>query len=390
MKFKVIKIIAVICCVVLFSTAVVMPEPISVNAAGSTAQEKYNQAKKDLNDAKEKKASQDKIKKALDDKIAAIQALINECNSKIAGLNSKISAKQAEIDKKNAEMEADKEQFRKRIRAIYMSGTQSNIQILLGAENFSEFLILAEMTSNLSARDTELINKINEAVAVIKSEQAEIQILVDEQAEVKKELTVQKKELDSDVREVNAIINGLKSDIAAAEKIMKETAKEINQGSSGNKNISFSGGFTWPVAGHYYISTTFNENDSIHRGEHDGIDIAGGGISGKPIRAATDGTVYKVVNVCPHNYRKTKSCGCGGGYGNYVAIDHGKNTSNGKTYKTLYAHMSSVAVSNGQYVKKGQVIGYVGSTGWSTGPHLHYEIIENGEPEDPLSFSFDK
>lgn len=390
MKSTIIKIIAVICCVVLFSTAVVMPEPISVNAAGSTAQEKYNQAKKDLNEAKAKKDSQDKIKKALDDKIAAIQALINDCNSKIAGLNSKISAKQAQIDAKNAQMKSDKEQFRKRIRAIYMSGTQSNIQILLGAENFSEFLILAEMTSNLSARDTELINKINEAVAVIKSEQAEIQILVDEQAEVKKELTAQKKELDSDIREVNAIINGLKSDIAAAEKIMKDTAKEISQGSSGNKDISFSGGFTWPVAGHYYISTTFNENDSIHRGKHDGIDIAGGGISGKPIRAAADGTVYIVRNSCSHNYGKSKSCGCGGGYGNYVAIDHGKNTSNGKTYKTLYAHMSSVAVSNGASVKKGQVIGYVGSTGWSTGYHLHYEIIQNGTPKDPLSFSFDK
>ncbi len=390
MKSKVIKIIAVICCVVLFSTAVVMPEPISVNAAGSTAQEKYNQAQKALNDAKAKKASQDKIKKALDDKIAATQALINECNKEISKYNSQISAKQAQIDAQNAKMEADKEQFRKRIRAIYMSGTQSNIQILLGAENFSEFLILAEMTSNLSARDTELINKINEAVAVIKSEQADIQVLLDKQAEVKKELDAKKKTLDSEVREVNEVIDGLKHDIAAAQKIMEDTSKEINQGSSGNKNISFSGGFTWPVAGHYYISTTFNENDSIHKGNHGGIDIAGGGISGKPIRAAANGTVYIMKNACSHNYGKSKSCGCGGGYGNYVAIDHGKNTSNGKTYKTLYAHMSSTAVSNGQYVKKGQVIGYVGSTGWSTGYHLHYEIIENGVKKNPLNYSFDK
>ncbi|MEE0840583.1 MAG: peptidoglycan DD-metalloendopeptidase family protein, partial [Acutalibacteraceae bacterium] len=277
-----------------------------------------------------------------------------------------------------------------RIRAIYMSGTQSNIQILLGAENFSEFLILAEMTSNLSARDTELINKINEAVAVIKAEQADIQVLLDKQAEVKKDLDAKKKTLASEVKEVNEVIDGLKHDIAAAKKTMEETSKQINQGSSGNKNISFSGGFTWPVAGHYYISTTFNENDSIHKGNHGGIDIAGGGIHYKPIRAAADGTVYIVKNGCDHDYGKKRSCGCGGGYGNYVAVDHGKNTSNGKTYKTLYAHMSSVAVSNGQYVKKGQVIGYVGSTGWSTGYHLHYEIIENGVKKNPLNYSFDK
>lgn len=391
MKSTFIKIIAVLCCVVLFSTVVAIPQPISVNAASnSSLRDKYNQAQKDLNDAKNKKASQDKIKAALDKKIAATQALINDCNSKIAGLNSKISAKQAQIDKKNAEMESDKDQFRKRIRAIYMSGTQSNIQILLGAENFSEFLILAEMTANLSARDTELIKNINEAISTIKSEQAEIQILVDEQAEIKKELDAQKKTLKGEVAEVNEIIKGLNHDIAAAKKIMDDTSKQINQGSSGNSNISFSGGFTWPVAGHYGISTTFNENDSIHKGKHDGIDVAGGGISDKPIRASADGTVYIVKNSCTHNYRKTRSCGCGGGYGNYVAIDHGKNTSDGKTYKTLYAHMSTAIVSNGQYVKKGQIIGYVGSTGWSTGPHLHYEIIQNGEPKDPLSFSFDR
>ncbi|MEE0946324.1 MAG: peptidoglycan DD-metalloendopeptidase family protein [Acutalibacteraceae bacterium] len=389
MKLTIIKIIAVFCCVVLFSTVAVIPQPVSVNAA-SSAQEKYNQAKKDLDDAKSKKAAQDKIKAALDKKISATQALISECNSKIASLNSKISTKQAEIDAKNKQIEADKEQFRKRVRAIYMSGSQSNVQILLGAENFSEFLILAEMTSNLSARDNELIEKINESISAIKVEQAEIQTLVDEQKSVKQELTAQKKELDSDVKEVNAIINGLKSDIAAAQKTMEETSKQINQGSSGNKNISFAGGFLWPVAGHYYISAGWKSNDNVHKGKHGGIDIAGGGISGKPVRASADGIVYISKNGCDHNYGKSKSCGCGGGYGNYVAIDHGKNSSNGKTYKTLYAHMSKAIVSNGANVKKGDIIGYVGSTGWSTGYHLHYEIIENGEKKNPLNYSFDK
>ncbi len=389
MKSTIVKIIAVICCVVLFASVAVAPQTIEVSAA-STAQEKYNQAKKDLADAKSKKASQDKIKKALDEKISSLQALINECNSKIASLNRKIASAQAEIDAKNAQMESDKEQFRKRIRAIYMSGTQSNIQILLGAENFSEFLILAEMTSNLSARDTELINKINEAVAVIKEQQAEIKVLVDEQNAEKSKLTAQKKELDSDVKEVNAIITDLNSDISAAQKIMEDTAKQINQGSSGNKNISFSGGFTWPVEGHYYISAGWKSNDNVHKGKHSGIDVAGGGITGKPIRASADGIVYISKNGCDHNYGKSKSCGCGGGYGNYVAIDHGKNSSNGKTYKTLYAHMSKAIVSNGANVKKGQIIGYVGSTGWSTGYHLHYEIIENDVKRNPLNYSFDK
>mgnify|MGYP003484564436 FL=1 len=149
MKLKLIKFIAVISCAFIISSAV-LPSPIKVRAL--TPQEKYNAAQKALEDAKKKKADQTKIKAALDDKIAATQDLIDDCNSKISGLNKKISAKQAEIDKMNAEMEADNQEFRKRMRSIYMSGTQSDIQILLGAEDFSEYLVLAEMKAKLATK----------------------------------------------------------------------------------------------------------------------------------------------------------------------------------------------------------------------------------------------
>lgn len=398
MKSKVIKIIAVVCCVVLFASVAVVPQSIEVEAAESLSslKEKLKDAEKDLKDAKAKKDDQDKIRVALEKKIAATQALINECNKEISKYNSQISAKQAQIDAQNAKMEADKEQFRKRIRSIYMSGTQSNIQILLGAEDFSEFLILAEMTSNLSARDTELINKINKAVAVIKAQQADIQVLLDKQADIKKELDAQKRTLDKEVKEVTAVITSINKTISDIETLMKQTSDKIdsyNTPSTGaGSNVSFSGGFLWPVAGHYYISAGWKSNDSVHKGNHSGIDIAGGGISDKPIRASADGYVYYSNNTCEHNYRKNSStfCSCGGGYGNWVAIDHGKSAGNGKSYKTLYAHMSKTAVSAGAYVKRGQIIGYVGTTGRSTGPHLHYEIIENGVKKNPLNYSFDK
>ena len=102
---------------------------------------------------------------------------------------------------------------------------------------------------------------------------------------------------------------------------------------------------------------------------------------GATVVAADSGTVIGVNNSCPHNWGKNGSCGCGGGYGNYVMIYH----SNGAY--TLYAHMSSLAVSVGQTVTQGQVIGYVGDTGWATGPHLHFEIRNaSGSTEDPLSY----
>lgn len=387
MKLKLIKFIAVISCAFIISSAV-LPSPIKVRAL--TPQEKYNAAQKALEDAKKKKADQTKIKAALDDKIAATQDLIDDCNSKISGLNKKISAKQAEIDKMNAEMEADNQEFRKRMRSIYMSGTQSDVQILLGAEDFSEYLVLAEMTANLATKDNALIEKITASINAIEKDKSEIQVLLDEQSAIKKDLDSYKATLDKEVKEVNGIIKGLNNDISKAQKEMEEANKQINQGSS-NSNISFGGGnFLWPVAGHYYISAGWQSNDSVHRGTHKGIDIAGGGIAGKPVRAAADGRVYIVSNSCKHNYGKNYSCGCGGGYGNYVAIDHGKNTSDGNSYKTLYAHMKSAAVSNGAYVKRGQVIGYVGTTGWSTGNHLHFEVIVNGVKKNPANYKYDK
>ena len=144
--------------------------------------------------------------------------------------------------------------------------------------------------------------------------------------------------------------------------------------------------FLWPSASFYYVSAEFNSGDSVHKGNHKGIDIAGGGISGTPVRAAAAGTVYNACGYCTHNYGKNYSCGCGGGYGNFVAIDHGKY--NGNYYKTLYGHMSKITVSVGQQVSRGQIIGYVGSTGWSTGPHIHFETIYNGTKVNPRRFSY--
>ena len=100
---------------------------------------------------------------------------------------------------------------------------------------------------------------------------------------------------------------------------------------------------------------------------------------GATVVAADSGTVAYVNDYCPHNWGKSGSCGCGGGYGKYVWINHG----NGK--ETIYAHLSSLAVSTGQYVSKGQVVGYVGSTGYSTGPHLHFECRYNGVKYNPMT-----
>lgn len=138
-----------------------------------------------------------------------------------------------------------------------------------------------------------------------------------------------------------------------------------------------SSGFMWPVPGFRYITSGVGPRWGRR---HNGIDIGDAGIYGAKIVASRSGTVHVGCSSCPHDYGKSGSCGCGGGYGNYVMIYHDG------TYTTLYGHMKSVAVTEGQYVEQGQVIGYVGSTGYSTGAHLHFEVRRNGAYDDPENY----
>ena len=135
--------------------------------------------------------------------------------------------------------------------------------------------------------------------------------------------------------------------------------------------------FTWPVPGFYHISYGVGWRWGAY---HKGIDIYSPNIRGANIVAADSGTVILASNTCPHDYGKNYSCGCGGGYGNYCIIDHGDG------YWTLYGHSEHISVVEGQHVEKGDVLGTVGSTGYSTGPHTHFEVRINGTAYDPQNY----
>ncbi|MDE7098137.1 MAG: peptidoglycan DD-metalloendopeptidase family protein, partial [Ruminococcus sp.] len=136
-------------------------------------------------------------------------------------------------------------------------------------------------------------------------------------------------------------------------------------------------GFIWPAPKFSYISSYFGYRWGT---THKGIDIGDAGIMGGSAVASQSGIVITVNNSCTHNYAKSSSCGCGGGYGNYVVISHDG------TYSTLYGHLTSAAVSVGDYVNQNDVIGYIGCTGFSTGAHLHFEVWENGVKQNPLNY----
>ena len=324
------------------------------------------------------------------------QKEIDLCNKEINSINSKIAANKAEIEKKNAEIEADKLAFKKRLRAIYMSSSNSNVQILMGADDFSQFLQLSQLTASVSARDKLMIEKIVEAVEALEAKQVENNKLLEEQKSVKATITAKQNDLKAQSNEIQSVISQLNSEQNAAQAEMNRNSKELaemqkeltailNSANSGTNVVYDGGQFLWPVPSITKISSYFGSRWGT---SHNGIDISNGGYGAK-IVAIADGVVTRSINNCSHNYPKYSDCcgvsGQGKGYGNHVVIDHGRG-SDGNTYAAYYAHMSSVAVSAGQTVKKGQTIGYVGCTGYSTGPHLHFGLIVNGSWVNPMKY----
>lgn len=350
---------------------------------------KIKSLQKDIN-------AQQQLKEAIEQKIAVVQKQINLCNSEIYKINDAIAKNQAQIDENNKQIEADKLAFKKRLRAIYMSNSENDVQLLLGADDFTNFLQLSQLTASVSARDKLMMEKLAAAIKALKEKQEENNKLLEQQVEIKKTVAAKQAELQQESNSIQSVINKIdanQNDLEATNAAVEKQIKDYKKTLASLARPSTSGGiydgseFLWPTPGYYRISAGFQSNDSVHRGDHDGIDIIGsyrGQISGAKIVAIADGTVEISKSYCSHNYPKNGSCGCGGGFGNYVKINHG--TKDGKTYTATYGHMASVSVSAGAKVKKGQVIGTVGSTGWSTGYHLHFGIAINGIWKNPMNY----
>ena len=390
---------------------------------------------------------------ALVGKISTLNEKVILTREAIADLNTDIEDKKAKIDAGNEGIEDQINALCERLRLIYMAGSASNLEILLGAKDFGDFIDKLSLVKTLSNYDKELIGEINSQLEVIEAEKTAMEA-------DKADLEAQEASLNADLEELNGLVaqneavltelatksaearaaissgqgeaKELEAQIAeywaeqaaAAARVSQAQAEEAKRraaqeqqkaaqeqqqqqqqqssqnedtdddyddsgsssgGSSGGETSQpdyddvtpAGGGYTWPCPGYYYLSSLWNEDRYTYN--HGAIDIAGGDILGAAVVAADSGVVSDTVSYCTHNWGKSGSCGCGGGYGNYVWIDHG----NGK--ETIYAHLTSLIVSPGQTVSKGQVIGYVGSTGHSTGPHLHFECRYGGVKYNPMN-----
>lgn len=339
---------------------------------------------------------------------------IENISQTIADTEAEIEKQEAEITELEAQNKANLEKFAKLARVMYMNDASSTLPILNGSDDWYSFFVYSDVVRNISGQNVKFMKELQDSIkaqeTLIDAMNAEIDRLNSEKQNLEAEkknledqeaaLEAEKTKLASDAAEKTKYLNnlvaqnsGLQSKVnslsaqnaegdAMLEELNAEIEALIRQKQSGN-TTQFSDGFIWPLASEFQRITTPFGYDPWRGGQHRGIDIAKNpGIQDQPIHAAQSGTVIVVSNTCKENYGKDYRDPCGGGYGNYIIIDHGGKLS------TLYAHCGSINVSVGQFVNQGDVIGKVGSTGWSTGFHLHFEVRENGVAVNPFNYSY--
>lgn len=429
---KLKRILCAMLCVCMISIPMAIPTTVSAEDSISDLEQQLQQLEQEnekyqkiLDDTKSDIAEKEEYKSALVSKVQVLDEKIAVTREKISSLNDDIKEKQDAYDKGLSEVEDQFDALANRLRILYMSGNATDLEIIFGAKDFSDLIDKMELVKSLANSDKELISEIQTKLdelstkkesleadkkdletqqASLKSDQDEFNKLISDNDEILKNLYASNSKAQNSLESAALQSDEIEAKISqyyAAQKAAAEHAAQASQSSSGSSSSSSSSsssgssssgssssgsssvivpsgsGFAWPTPGFVSLSSEWFEDREVYN--HGGIDIAGAGIMGTPVVAAADGTVVATNSSCTHNWGKSYSCGCGGGYGNYVMISH----AGGKM--TVYGHLTSLTVSSGQSVSRGQVIGYVGSTGNSTGPHLHYECRLNGVRYNPMS-----
>ena len=418
-RSKLIRAVSLgLACVCLLLTATGYPASAATNNTSMASlqskldklSQSINQHKKELSDAKKKESAakaleselkervtvlQDQIS-VLGGQIAAVQNSIGEKEQQIGVMQTQITDKQTQIEQKQNEIDDQWDDFKKHMAAMQELRDGGSVAMLGAVNDLYELLTFNEVMQDISIKDTEIMNNMKSAKQGLEDDKAALEEQKAGLEAEKAELQSQKSELDSQNAQMKGKQSELNNSISAAklsaaeaqaaqqkaqaaiesdelnyEAVKKEIQKLIAAASASKPQLSFSG-FACPLKSYSRISSEYGWRKNPVSGVnklHAGTDFAAAG--GTPIYAAASG----YVQVAGWST---------GGYGNYVIIYHGK-MSDGNTYTTLYAHMRSVATSAGKYVKQGELIGYVGTTGNSTGNHLHLEVWKGGSKANAVN-----
>ncbi|MCI6184070.1 MAG: peptidoglycan DD-metalloendopeptidase family protein [Clostridiales bacterium] len=372
-------------CLSVSAFAVTQSEIDALKSQKSQLASQKNSLQSTINSLQGQQNDQIALKNALDEKNAITVKQILNLNEQIELHTQLIEQKTKEVDEAQKVADAQLEKYKVRVRAMEESGRYNYFEVLFGASSIGEFLSLIDDIGDIMRSDKELEDAYRQSVADLKAVKAEYEQAKAEMEDSKTELETLKAQQEKDIAEAASVIASLQGDISSNSSLLSQLSEqekqlnadiqkkvdelnkqqEANKGNNGSGSTVGTGNLVWPS---YCTYITSRQGPRTHpiTGEyrnHGGTDI--GASYGSAIYAADSGTVVRSAD------------GWNGGWGNYVMIDHGNGM------QTLYAHMSSRAVSVGQTVSRGQTIGYVGSTGMSTGAHLHFEMYINGSRIDP-------
>lgn len=334
-------------------TFCVVPEMPTVYAA------KVSELQDDLSDINKE---QDQVKNdlaSLAKKITALQAQYDATNAKVNATQADIDSTKRAIKKKQDELTERENNLNARLVVMYKNGSIGFVDVLLGSSSITEFVSNVETIQKIYQNDAHILEVLQKEYVELEETKAKLEEKIKGLEEQKTELAGQKKELNEKKAVLSAKEDELKKE---ADRLKYEILSLIDTSSE-----YVGGTFVWPCPSSHYITSSFGWR--IHpilkyKKYHTGVDI--GASSGQSILAAGSGTVIKAAVY--------------GGYGNCVMIDHGGGI------VTLYGHASRLLVSQGQVVAAGQKIALVGSTGNSTGPHLHFEVRVNGDYVNPMGY----
>lgn len=359
------------------------------------AKEKADKAKGESEELKQQKEQAETERQTLAAQLDTLLGEIDVIEEKIFNKEEEISLKEDELIQARVDENDQYESMKKRIKYMYENGNAQFVEILFEAKDLSDFLNKTEYISTISDYDRDMLTKyqkivkqVEEQEAALQKEQQEMEAMQDEliakQGSLQTLLASKENEIDGLKEEINANAERVKKLEAAAqaaadaarkkaeaEAAAKEAAARknaaVSSGASSEIVVSGNGTFTHPCPGYTRISSTFGYRKAPLRGastNHKGTDFAAP--TGTPIYAAADGTVT--------------SARYSGNAGNMIVINHGNGL------QTYYMHCSRIFVSAGTKVSKGQHIGAVGTTGNSTGPHLHFQVMSGGRPVNAMNY----
>jgi murein DD-endopeptidase MepM/ murein hydrolase activator NlpD len=352
--------------------------PVYAEKSVDELQDEYDQAQSENKQAKETYQKAKKTEQTLEEKIQSLEKSIKAAEAELSDLRKKIdeNTMQVEtitkdIEKLEGEIDSQNSDLNGRLRLMYMSGDMSILEVLLGSESILDFLDNLDMVKRIHKYDVQVLEELNQKLNEVEQKKAEIEKIKETLVAQKKAQEDKKAALAADKKDLAAAKQEAHANTVAAWEEVEDTEAESKRIEDELKNrqsdTTYGGGaLAWPVSGR--VTSEYGYRTSPITGKrqlHAGIDIAAS--TGTPIHAAADGQVIT-------------SGWNSGGYGYMVMIDHGSGI------VTLYAHNSSLVVSAGQQVTRGQVIANAGSTGNSTGPHCHFEVRVNGTAQNPRNW----